>query len=157
MNRFVLVLICAALGIAATNPPTPVVGVPGGDPWRKAPLILWGNYLWPDSPAAPPVFKAGDFLNPNSNFVDRHSVQTNKVAGSYEFAPRDGARQVMWFPDTLKPTSLSVNGFPWQLTPAANQPVQSLQIHQYPGHVYFTSEQNSGGQSSATHDPVIVQ
>jgi len=165
MKRLAFLLICAVLGLAET--PRPVIPVPGGDPHRtNAPAsnqlrIIWGNYVWPDAPAPPPTFKAIDFTGFSTvspRFVDRH-VKTNATTrvGQYEFAARTGVRQVMWIPDALGPPIFTVSGFPWQLTPTANQPCQALTISSVPGHVYLTSEQNSGGQSIATHDPIVIQ
>lgn len=160
MNRYLFLVFAALIGFAAT-PPAPTIGVPGGDPRRTnsppVPLrIIWGNYIWPDRPAKPPVFKDTDFTAFGGRFVDRQTTNTTKRAGKYAFLARNDARQVMWLPDALGPPTFSVSGFPWSLTPAPNTALQTLSLAGVPGKVYFTSQQNSGGYS-ITSNPVIIK
>lgn len=161
MKNLVFVLICACLCVAAVR--RPVIPIPGGDPRRtnSVPVnrlrVFWGNYTWPDSPTKPPVLQEIDFTGFGGGFVDRRVKTVTTRARNYEFAARANARQVMWIPDALGPPTFSVNGFPWQLYPSANTASQSLVITGIPGKVYITSEQNSGGQSLANNDPIVIQ
>lgn len=130
---------------------------PGTIPPIPTPVpIYWGNYIWDDAPAAPPVFVESDITGVNALFVDRQTASVLSRAGNYEFPARAGVRQLIWLDDDLGAPTFAVAGlFPWELTPAANQPVQSLTIGGKPGKVYFTSEQNTGGNTIAGGNPVV--
>jgi len=129
-----------------TNPPVPV------------PVdILYGNYTWPDAPAAAPTFTEANFIGVNALYVDRQTRSTTTRNGNYEFPARAGVRQVMVIPQELGAPTFTVSGFPWQLDPAANNPVQTgLTVNGKVCDVYFTSQQNTGGNTIAGGNPVVI-
>jgi len=117
----------------------------GGGPGTPSP-IYWGNYIWDDSPAAAPTFTEADITGVNALYVDRNTASTTSRTGNYTFAAQAGARQVFVIAQALGVPTFTVSGFPWQLDPAANTPVQvGLSIAGVLCDVYFTSQQNTGG------------
>lgn len=108
--------------------------------------IRWGNFIYAGFPAPGPVFLEGDFTGSNANYIDSQSSSAGSRVGSYYFPGRAGARQVLWFADTLlggSPT-FTLDGSPFVFDPAANMSYQALTIAGVPGHVYFSADQNTG-------------
>jgi hypothetical protein len=118
---------------------------PVADPRRGAEPIVWGNYIWDESPSKPPTLTGRHFLSSNQLFVDRHSRGVTNRTGTYTFEPREGARQFIWIPNSLGVGKFEVGGFPWQLDPEAHTPWQSITLSNRLGRLYFTSQQNTGG------------
>lgn len=119
-------------------PPQPVTNTPI--------LVRYGNFICPGFPTHPPVFTEADLIGRNTNMVDHARSIVAKATGDYVFKPRNGARQFIWFADTIATGhTFTVSGFPFAMYPDSNKAYMSVKIAGVSGKVFISADINTGG------------